>query len=70
MSGYYRKPGPSASHQRRANAAWLRAQIQGLRFTAFLREISRGELIRILDAILDGDEQLRQELQPTPRTET
>lgn len=51
-------------HQRRANASWLRAQLQGLRFAAFLRDIPRPELIRTLDAMLAGEEQIRAETQP------
>lgn len=41
--------------QRRASAAWLRAQLQGLRWTAELRDIPRAELIKIIDALLAGE---------------
>lgn len=46
------------SGQRRANASWLRAQLQGLRFTASLRTIPATELIKILDALLAGEERV------------
>lgn len=55
------------SAQRRANAAWLRAQLQGIRFTATLRTIESPELIRIIDALINGEEQIRAEAQPTSR---
>lgn len=41
--------------QRRANAAWLRAQLQGLRWTASLRDVPQAELIKIIDALLAGE---------------
>jgi len=60
MTRVYVKRSPSAvrtptPHQRRANAAWLRAQLQGLRFTAVLRPLDQTELIRIIDALLGGE---------------
>lgn len=42
--------------QRRVTASWLRAQLQGLRFTASLRTIPATELIKILDVLLSGEE--------------
>lgn len=42
--------------QRAKNSVWLRAQLQGLRFTASLRTIPATELIKIIDALLAGEE--------------
>lgn len=52
------------SAQRRTNAAWLRAKLQGLRFTASLRQLPSSELIKIIDALLNGEEQITGEKRP------
>jgi len=60
MTRIYVKRSPSSARtsaptQRRVSASWLRAQLQGLRFTAALRAIPQTELLKIIDALLAGE---------------
>lgn len=41
--------------QRRTNAAWLRAQLEGLRWAAAFRELPHDEWKRAIARLLDGE---------------
>lgn len=44
----------SLLHRRRCNAAWLRAQLEGMAFTLSVREMTIAEVRDAVRSILDG----------------